>query len=199
MATIGALAAAVVALAPAALNWAPSAEQVARLERGEVVAQVRPDPGRSSGVIEAAVIVHAPAAKVWGLLTDCAGTPKLVALIKACRVVSADPAGAWDVREQIIDFGLPLLRFRDVFHSDYTPAHRAVFRCVPPGQFKACAGEWRIDEAAGGDVRVTYQTWAEPPLPLPNFIIRQVLTSQVVGGLTNLRRLSEAASGNTRL
>jgi hypothetical protein len=197
MVAIGALAAAV-ALAPVSPGWTPSPQQTARLERGEVVAEVRPDPGRSSGVIEGAVIVHAPAAKVWGLLTDCAGTPRLVALVKSCRILEADPAGAWDVREHILDFGLPLLRFRDVFYSDYTPSRRALFRCVPPGQFKGCAGEWRVDEAAGGDVRVTYQTWAEPPLPLPTFIVRTILKSQVVGGLTNLRRRSEEAAGNTR-
>ena len=58
MAVIGVLAAAVMAAWPG--DWRPSPAQAGRLAAGDVVVEMLPDPGRSSGVVHAAVDIRAP-------------------------------------------------------------------------------------------------------------------------------------------
>ena len=180
--------------AVAARAWTPNAKDEARLARGEVAVEVAPDPGRSSGLIHAAVDVPAAAAdKVWAIILDCAQAPRLLRFVKTCRVVEADPASAWDVREQTIDYGFLLPPVRIRFRSDYEAQRRIEFHCVAGSQVKVCDGEWRLEPGPGGTVRVIYDTAILSPYPVPAFLARGILGADIARGLRALRR--EATGG----
>src|SRR5579864_7867258 len=141
---------------------------------------MRPDPGRSSGVIHAAVDVHAPLWRVWRLLIDCAEAPRLVKFIKGCRLLDGPgPPGGGDLREDQIQPAFFLPPIRTVFRSAFETERRIVFRCVPPSELKVCDGEWRLEPVKDGAVRVTYASVVASPYPLPDFIIRTVLAGEM--------------------
>jgi uncharacterized membrane protein len=190
MPVIGALAAAAaLAAAPWPGDWRPSAAQSRQLARGGLVVEMQPDPGRSSGIIHAAVDVRAPVERVWTLLTDCAEAPKLVQFIKACRVLEGPgPAGGWDLREDQIQPVFFLPQIRTVFRSEFEDERRIVFRCAARSELKVCDGEWRLDPVPGGAVRVTYASAVASPYPVPDFVIRTVLAAEMAEAMRTLRR-----------
>jgi len=186
---------AVLLLAPApARAWEPDAAALARLARGRPVVEVRAAPGGAAGLIRAAIEIDAAPEVVWSVLVDCALAPRMVANLKSCRVLQADPAGAWDVREHVSRAGL-LPSVRSVFRSDYDPPRRLSFHRAG-GDLKALEGEWRLialDD--GARTRVIYENLAAMPYPVPGLLARIVLRHDVPQALAALRRESLAARG----
>lgn len=190
---IGVLAAAAVAAAPGPADWRPTAKQAARLARGEAVTEIDPDPGRASGVILAAVDVHAPPKRIWMLLTDCAWAPRLVRFVKACRVITGPgPDGGWDLREDVVETVFFLPHIRTVFRSQFETEKQIDFHCVPGSELRVCDGAWRLERMGDGAVRVTYASVVSSPYPLPDFIIRSVLRGEMADSMRLLRQAAEA-------
>ncbi|MDB5449506.1 MAG: polyketide cyclase [Phenylobacterium sp.] len=175
--------------APAAAFDLPS-QAVEALEEGRPYVDVRPDPDGSSGRIRAAIDVAAPAAVVWTVMTDCNLAPKLVSKLKSCRILEADPAGAWDVREYIsrMTFLPPV---RNVFRSDYDPERRIRFHRTA-GDLAVFEGEWRLEPQADGAVRVFYENRVAAPFHVPGLVARIALRREVPIALLALRRESVA-------
>lgn len=189
MPLIAALAAAATAGATWPGDWRPNAAQAQRLARGGLVVEMLPDPSGSSGLIHAAVDVRASARRVWALLVDCAEAPRLVTFIKACRVGEGPgPAGGWDLREDRIQPAFFLPPIRALFRAEYESERRIVVRCTPKSELKVCDGEWRLEPAPDGAVRVTYASAIASPYPLPDFVIRTALAGEMADSMRALRR-----------
>jgi len=182
-----------VAVAGAARAWSPSPSAELRLQQGGVVAEVHPGAAPSSGIIHAAIDIRAPAAAIWTVMMDCARASRMVAYVKQCKVVEADPAGLWDVREHLVEYGFPFPRLRSLVRTEYLPGRRASFRCLPGGDLKKCDGEWRLESLPDGVVRVIYENRVVSPFPAPGFMVRRIFKKDVVKALGNLRR--EALAG----
>jgi hypothetical protein len=200
MPLIGALAAAGLAAAPWPGDWRPTPAQAERLARSGLVVEMSPDPGRSSGIIHAAVDVRAPAPRIWELLTDCAQAARIVPFIKSCRVLGGPgPAGGWDLRVDEIETAFFLPRLKAVVRSEFEPYGRIVFKCTPQSELKVCDGAWRLEPTPSGAVRVTYASAVASPYPLPDFVIRTVLGAEMAQAMRTLRRLAaEPAETSTK-
>lgn len=159
---------------------------------------VRPDSQGASGAVSAAIDIDAPPAKVWAVLIDCAGVPRLMVNVRSCRVLSRDPAGRWDVREQVTNASL-LPAVRTVLRSDYDYARSVRFHRID-GDFKVLEGRWSLAPLDGGTrTRVTYESRMTAPFAAPGFIVRAVLRKDLPRTLINLRQASEhAASAPSR-
>ncbi|MFI4936617.1 MAG: SRPBCC family protein [Caulobacterales bacterium] len=192
-----AVALAALLIAPAASadasGWSPTPKQEAQLARAGLVVDVAPDPGRSTALIHGAVNIPAPPLKIWETLRACAKVPRMATFVTGCQVMSADPAGAWDVRQDAIDYGFPLPHVRRWYRSEYDVGRRISFRCVDGGEVKACQGEWRLELQPGGAVRVTYESWIVSPFKAPAFLVRNVLRKDTIDALKALRREALAA------
>lgn len=175
------------ALPARALDLDPRAE--AQLDRGHPFVEVSADPDGESGQIRAAIDIAAPPQVVWGVITDCDLAAKMVESLKSCRVLQRDPAGLWDVREDISKMGL-LPSVRNVFRSDYDPPRSVRFHRVA-GDLKVFEGEWRL-EARGADTRVVYESRVSAPFRVPGPIARLALRYEVPRALLALRRESLA-------
>ena len=191
---IGLLAAAAVtaAAAPWPGDWRPSPAQAQRLAAGDVVVEMLPDPGRSSGVIHAAIDIAAPLPRVWAIVEDCAGAPKVVTFLESCRILSHGPPATWDVREDMVITAFFLPRLRTFVRTDQTPMRQVRFRCLPGSELKSCDGGWALETTPAGATRVTYATTVSSPYPLPDFIIRTVIGGGMNQSMVNLRH---AATG----
>ena len=146
-----------------------------------------------AGFIKAVEDINAPRQTVWDIMVDCARVPKLMASVKYCRVLQHDPAGRWDLREQVTQATI-LPGARVVMRSDYDAPHTVEFHRTD-GDFRILEGEWRLEPIDGGTrTRLFYQTRVSSPVPAPAFIVRAMLRTDLTASLENLRIASEAAA-----
>lgn len=154
------------------------------------IVSVTADPLGSAGVIHGQVDIAAPRALVWAIMIDCARAPVLMVNVKYCHVLSRDPAGRWDVREQVSKASL-LPSVRIVMRSDYDAPHTVQFHRTD-GDFKVLEGEWRLEPLDGGSgTRVFYLSRMSTPFAAPGFLMRAAIRSSLPATLENLRKASE--------
>ena len=154
---------------------------------------VTSDPNGAAGIITAVEDIDAPRQTVWDIMVDCARVPKLMASVKYCRVLQRDPAGRWDIREQVTKATI-MPGARVVMHSDYDAPHTVEFHRTD-GDFKILEGEWRLEPIDGGArTRLFYRTRVSSPVPAPAFLVRALLRGNLTDSLQNLRTASEAAA-----
>jgi uncharacterized membrane protein len=140
-------------------------------------------------VIEAAIDIAAPPEVVFKVITDCDLAPKMVTSLKSCRVVDRDPAGRWDVREQVSKMTF-VPSVTNVFRSDFDPPSGVRFHRVG-GDLTVFEGQWRI-EPHGKGVRVFYESRVSAPFRVPGYLARFALRLEVPDALMALRRESLA-------
>jgi len=162
------------------------------------VVEVEADSRGASGDIRAQVDIAAPPATVWRVLIDCGQVPHLMVGAKSCKVLQHDPAGHWDVREQISQ-GALLPAIRTVLRSDYE-APRAVHFHRVDGDLKVLEGNWLLEPLDSGlRTRVSYDSRVQAPFGIPAFLARSVLRSDMPKTMNNLRNACEAAQAKIAL
>lgn len=182
-----------VAVAVPAAAFELPARAEAALARGRPFVEVKPDPDGASGVIHAAIDIDASRTAVWSVMTDCGLAPKLVANLKSCRIVERDPAGRWDVREEVSRKGF-LPSVRTVYREAFEAPEQVTFHRVG-GDLRVLEGNWRLTRR-GEATRVTYEARASAPFTAPGWVARLALRSDVAGALTALRREVLARASN---
>ncbi|THD74384.1 MAG: hypothetical protein E7812_18870 [Phenylobacterium sp.] len=168
---------------------------LAALDQGRAYVDVRPDPDGESGIIQAAIDIAAPPEAVFRVITDCDLAPKMVVSLKSCRIVERDPAGRWDVREEVSKMTF-VPSVTNVFRSDYDPPRGVRFHRVG-GDLKVFEGAWRI-EPHGAGVRVFYENRVSAPFRVPGYLARIALRLEVPQALMALRRESMARAAPVR-
>jgi carbon monoxide dehydrogenase subunit G len=155
--------------------------------------EVTADAHGAAGAIRAQEDIDAPRQTVWDVLVDCARVGKLMVGVKSCRVLQSDPAGRWDIREQLTHAAV-LPSARAVIRTDYDAPHTVAFHRID-GDFKILEGEWRLEPLDGGTrTRLFYQTRVTSPVPAPNLLVRSMLGANMTESLRKLRAASEAAA-----
>ena len=189
-----ATAALLIGLAPA---WAVplTAAELARLVAGEVIFSIVPDDRGAAGRIEAAIDIPAPPPTVWRVMLDCARAARFVSGLESCRIVEADPAGRWDVREHRINMLTLVPRLRNVFRSSYEP-HRTIAFSRVDGDLSILEGAWRLEPIqAGAGTRLRYEARIGLAAPIPDFIVRGAVESDLP---RMLKALSQEVTGHAR-
>ena len=172
--------------------WEPDGSAQAAMRANGAWAEVEAQPG-GVGLIHGAVDIAAPPRLVWRIMTDCRETPKLIASAEPCRVLSADPAGTWDVREQVTHGDWIVPTIHNVYRSDYQPYAVIRFHKVG-GDLKVEDGEWRFEPLNGGrGTRVIYTNRIAARIIVPDALVREGLRRDTPKVLLNLRRECLAA------
>ena len=145
------------------------------------------DSGEADGQIEAVIDVAAPPAKVWTVMLDCQRALKFMEGLKSCRVLERGPNDAWDIREHKSKWLAILPELRSVFRSEYLRDKEIKFQRVA-GDIKVLQGGWRLEPLTGGtSTRLTYHSRIGISAPIPGFILRGALESDVPKRLKALR------------
>jgi ribosome-associated toxin RatA of RatAB toxin-antitoxin module len=170
-----------------------SGEQLARLKAGDALVSVEEDTGGADGHIEAVIEIPASPHRLWQVMTDCSRAPKFVAGLKSCRVVEQGPGSAWDIREHRSQWMSMMPETISVFRSDYTLDKEIRFQRVS-GTLKFLRGSWRLQPLNEGTrTRLRYSVRIGVAAPVPGFMIRSALESDVPKLLKALRAETVAA------
>lgn len=137
--------------------------------------------------IEVDATMNASQRQIWSVLTNCARAQDFVPHFETCRVVDKDPAGRWDLRENISN--PPFLpRIRTVVRSDYRSPHGFTYKLVN-GDLKRSEGSWELIPQQVGTL-VKYKAVFEPQMAVPSFLMMSAIKSDLSDMFSKLERLS---------
>lgn len=174
--------------APEALT----AEELARVERGEVVVRSLATENSSAGRVWAAVAIAAPVAVVWDVMVDVEHAPEFVPGLRRARRL--EQHGQYEIIEHTVKFSwlLPEVTYR--FRADYAPLARIDFRRVA-GDLRALEGTWSLRATADGSgALVTYSVYLDPGFLVPQWLVRQSLQRNLPAVLRALRQRAMAGA-----
>jgi uncharacterized protein YndB with AHSA1/START domain len=155
--------------------------------RAQTVAKVTVSEEGSAWHILVEGRMSAPVKQVWQALTDCSLARDFVPHFESCRMVEADPAGRWDIRENISN--PPFLpRNRTLIRSDYRAPYRLTYRLVI-GDMRRSEGAWDLIPQAGGTL-LRYSALVEPLVAVPSFLIVPALKNDMSDMFRRLEILS---------
>ena len=125
--------------------------------------------------------------QIWSVLTNCARAKDFIPHFETCRVADKDPAGRWDVRENISN--PPFLpRIRTMIRSDYRSPQGFTYKLVS-GDLKRSEGSWELIPQTVG-TRVHYKALFEPQVSAPSFLMVSAIKSDLSEMFSRLERLS---------
>jgi hypothetical protein len=172
-----------------------SAADAATLKEGRVVIEVSADPDGAAGRVRAIIDIPVTPKVLWATMLDCSRAPRFIAGLESCKVLSQDPAGAWDVREHRVRWISMLPQVRSEFRSEYVTEQRISFRRTG-GDLKALEGQWLLSPQNGGrSTRLFYTARVDPGVSLPNMLVRAAIESDVPKTLEALRNEAVARRG----
>lgn len=148
-----------------------TADEDARLRRGEVVAHVVRQRGPGGRLVAAIDIQAAPSA-VWAVMLDCEQAPEYVPGLDACTILEASPDGSSDLREHRIRWIALLPRMTLQFRSDYA-FEREIRVARTGGDLADMQGTWTLEPINGGEAtRLHYDFRMVPSNFLPSGLVR---------------------------
>ena len=152
--------------------------------------------------VAAEMVITAPVAVVWDVLTDCATAPKHVPGMVSCKILKADPDGQWDVREHRVRLPWFPLALRNVVRSDYEAQQSLSYHRLGQ-EAGGLRGQWRLTpDGSGRSTQISYSGYMSGLLPVPNSMAKAyVLQGLEALQAESLRRVrldgTEAPKGST--
>jgi ribosome-associated toxin RatA of RatAB toxin-antitoxin module len=137
------------------------------------------------------MLIDAPPAVVFQMMTSCADALEYVPHLRLCRVRDRAADLTWELVEHEIDFGWYAPRVKYVFRADMVTDHSITFRQVS-GDFKANHGIWEFEPMPGERTLLRYRVYMDPPGYIPNWLARSTFKRELPQMLTELRRHCEA-------
>ncbi len=142
----------------------------------------------NGGEARASVDIHAPPARVWSVLSDCAHARRFMRDLISCRVL--ERGRGWELREHRIRGWLLRPVMRNVLRVTLTPNRRLAFHRVS-GDWARSQGAWTltpIDNGRGAHVTYHISAAINGAVSVP----QSTLINGVRRTLADLRRVSEA-------
>ena len=166
--------------------------ETTRLQNHEIVIRPGLDPNARRGTVRAAMIIDAPPAVVFEMMTRCADALKYVPHLKLCRIREHAADMSWELVEHEIDLGWYSPRIQYVLRTDLVADQSITFRQVS-GDFKANHGVWELEPAdAGNRTLLRYRVYLDPPGFVPTWLARSTFKRELPQLLIELRRHCEA-------
>src|SRR5271170_361208 len=151
-----------------AANRAPESAQ-----RGDIEVTTSLDAAEQSGSASGVVRIHARRDIVWGLLTNCAESLRLVPGLEVCEVLEAAPDQSWQRIRQVMNYSWYLPKLSYQIHVAYDPPSKISIERIS-GDVRTLNGTWVLQ--GEGDYTVAhYVVDLEPGFWVPHWLVRSVL------------------------
>jgi ribosome-associated toxin RatA of RatAB toxin-antitoxin module len=177
-------------------------DELARLDRGEVVLRKPPRmrdvpstaPAEERDTVRAAVRIAAPPATVFSIMVDCAAALEYVPHLRRCRVIESAPDGKWQLIEQRLDYAWYAPAMDYVLRADYDAPRSVAIKQVR-GDFAVHEGRWMLEPSVdGSSTLLRYQVRVVPPSYVPAWLQRRTLERELPDLLSGLRARAEQAT-----
>ncbi len=157
---------------------------------GEPVVRVSTDEKANAAHIRASIDIAASPAVVWAVLTDCKRMPRIMPNVESCRIVKHDSAGKWEIREHVINWAALMPKIRTIVRNTYDVGRRLVFKRIG-GDMRISEGEWKLEPTANAlGTRLSYNALVAPDFPVPQFMIKQAIHTDMPNLLLAIQRAS---------
>jgi len=160
-------------------------KQLSQLEDGNILVYVQRFEEQKKGMVEALVLINAPAKTIWKIMTDCPGAPTFVPGLKACKVL--DSGKNWEIIRHEVKWIWFFPRISYVFRADYQINKRIDFVRIK-GDLREMKGSWRLfsmDKA--GQTIVRYEVYLDPSFFIPQWLVERSLMKDLPDMLDALR------------
>ena len=161
-----------------------------RVASDEIVIRAALDSNGRRGTVRAAMLIDAPPAVVFQMMTRCADALQYVPHLRLCKVRDRAADSSWELVEHEIDFGWYAPRLEYVFRADFVTDRSITFRQVS-GDFKANHGIWEFEAEGEKRTLLLYRVYMDPPGYVPNWLARSTFKRELPQMLANLRRHCE--------
>ncbi|MBX9682419.1 MAG: hypothetical protein K2X41_01395 [Hyphomicrobium sp.] len=171
-----------------ALAFTLGADDKAALMAGQAVVKVAEDPtGDADALIQAAIDLPYAAPRIFAVLLDCKRSLRYVRGLKSCKVLERSADGLSEIREHRSQWQSLFPETVSVFRADYTLDKEIRFQKVR-GDLRFLKGVWRLAPIKGGAAtRLTYEARVGINAPVPGFMVRDALQSDLAALLQALR------------
>ncbi|MGD8676748.1 MAG: SRPBCC family protein [Desulfobacterales bacterium] len=171
-----------------------SESQLLQLKSGAVLVAVQQADEPSKGMVEATILIDAPAESIWQIMVNCHEIPTFVPGLKACQVLMAGEN--WEIIRHEVKWMWLLPRLSYVFRAIYQPNRQIDFVKIE-GDLREMKGTWRLTPLnETGQTIVRYSVYLDPGFFVPQWIVRQSLKADLPAILTALR--TEVLESRTR-
>ena len=172
-----------------------SESQLLQLKNGAVLVAVQQTDEPSKGMVEAMILIDAPAESIWQIMVNCHEIPTFVPGLKACRVLAAGEN--WEIIRHEVKWIWFLPRLSYVFRAVYQPNRQIDFVKIE-GDLREMKGTWHLTPLnETGPTIVRYSVYLDPGFFIPQWIVRQSLKADLPAVLTALRtKVLESRNGN---
>lgn len=166
-------------------NSGLSETQLLRLKKGEILVNVRQTGDPPRGMVEAVVLIEAPAENIWQIMTDCGELPNFVPGLKDCSVL--DSGKDWEIIRHEVKWIWFLPSYVYVFRADYEPNRKIDFVRIE-GDLREMKGTWRLTSLdRDSQTIVHYSVFLDPGFFVPQWMVRNSLKTDLPAVLTSLR------------
>ncbi len=165
-----------------------------RLKTGEILVEFG-DDRRFRGHIRAAVLIDAPAERIWEILEDCESAPEYIPSVLSCELRETLKEQNSQIFRQRVKVAWFLPTFEHEFRLDYKPYSRIDVNRVS-GPLGVLEGAWWLVPGAGRSTILTYFLNFDPGLPIPRFVVGRLLLRDVPVVLAAVRDRAEAVKSS---
>jgi hypothetical protein len=159
-------------------------------QRGDIEVTTSLDAAEQSGSAAGVVKIHARREIVWGLLTSCAESLRLVPGLEVCEVLEAAPDLSWQRIRQVMNYSWYLPKLSYQIHVTYDPPSKISIERIS-GDVRTLKGSWLLQ--GDGEYTVAHYVVAlEPGFWVPHWLVLSVLRHDLPKLLRALRTRAEA-------
>jgi coenzyme Q-binding protein COQ10 len=163
-----------------------SESQLSQMKGGEILVHTRGSKGQQKGMVEALVLIDAPAETIWKIMTDCPGAPTFIPGLKDCRILSSGEN--WEIIRHEVKWVWFLPRISYVFRAEYQINRQIDFVKIE-GDLREMKGSWRLlplDDS--GQTIVRYEVYLDPSFFIPQWLVERSLMADLPDMLAALRK-----------
>jgi ribosome-associated toxin RatA of RatAB toxin-antitoxin module len=162
-----------------------SGSQLLNLKSGAVLVDVKQADEPSKRMVDATILIDAPAESIWQIMVNCHEIPAFVPGVKACQVLAAGEN--WEIIRHEVKWIWFLPRLSYVFRAVYQPNRQIDFVKIE-GDLREMKGTWRLSSLNGtGQTIVRLSVYLDPGFFVPQWVVRQSLKVDLPAVLTALR------------
>lgn len=160
-------------------------EQLSQLKEGNILVYSQRNQGQQKGMVEALVLIDAPAKTIWKIMTDCPGAPTFVPGLKKCKVLNS--GATWEIIRHEVKWIWFFPTISYVFRADYRMNRQIDFVRIK-GDLREMRGKWRLFPLKKvGQTIVHYEVYLDPSFFIPQWLVKRALLKDLPDMLAALR------------